>query len=203
MKLLFSSLLALLAAPTAQAADTARVAIQTPLGGIVVEVDLKRAPVSAGEFLRYVDAGLYDGGAFYRVVREDNDRTVPRIEVIQGGLTALERALPPIAHESTAQTGIHHVNGTISLARREVGTASGAKFFICIGDQPALDFGGKRNPDGQGFAAFGRVIKGMDVVRKIQRQPVDASGGAGPTQGQLLLVPVGIKKVTRLPDASG
>jgi peptidyl-prolyl cis-trans isomerase A (cyclophilin A) len=202
MKLLLSSLFTLLAAPSVQAPDTARVEIETSLGAIVIEVDLKHAPISAGEFLRYVDAGLYDGGAFYRVVRADNDKTEPRIEVIQGGLAALERALPAIAHESTVQTGIHHVDGTISLARREIGTTRGAKFFICIGDQPALDFGGKRNPDGQGFAAFGHVVKGMDVVRRIHRQRVDPDGGTGPTRGQLLQAPVAIQTVTRLGHAT-
>jgi peptidyl-prolyl cis-trans isomerase A (cyclophilin A) len=165
---------------------------------MVVEVDLKHAPISAGEFLRYVDAGLYNGGAFYRVVRTDDDQSSSRIDVVQGGLTALEHALPPVRHESTVQTGIRHRDGTISLARRELGTASGAKFFICIGDQPALDFGGKRNADGQGFAAFGRVVKGMEVVRKIYKQKVDPNSGIGPTKGQLLTDPVIIRSASRL-----
>jgi peptidyl-prolyl cis-trans isomerase A (cyclophilin A) len=200
MKILaFSALfLALLWVSTTHAADTARVKLDTALGPIIVEVDLKHAPVSAAEFLRYVDAGLYNGGAFYRVVRADSDFSAVRIDVVQGGLTALERALPPVPHESTVQTGIHHTDGTISLARRELGTASGAKFFICIGKQPALDFGGNRNADGQGFAAFGHVLKGMNVVRKIYRQKVDPGSGAGPTQGQLLAAPVPIKSASRL-----
>ncbi len=97
-----------------------------------------------------------------------------RIEVIQGGLgfQESEDRLPPISHETTAETGILHTDGTISMARNAPGSAS-SEFFICIGDQPELDFGGRRNPDGQGFAAFGRVIDGMDVVRAIQGQPAD------------------------------
>jgi peptidyl-prolyl cis-trans isomerase A (cyclophilin A) len=190
--------LALLCISTAHAADTARVKLDTALGPIVIEVDLQHAPISAGEFLRYVDAGLYDGAAFYRVVRANNDQGAVRIDVVQGGLTSLERAHPPIRHESTAQTGIRHIDGTISLARRELGTASGAKFFICIGKQPALDYGGGRNADGQGFAAFGHVLKGMSVVRKIHRQNVDPKSGAGPTQGQLLAEPVAIQRASRM-----
>lgn len=171
-------------------AAAARVKLDTSMGAIVVEVDLQHAPISAGEFLRYVDLGLYNGGAFYRAVRNDNDPGAVPIDVIQGGLTDLQRALPPVQHETTAQSGIHHTDGTISLARREVGTGGGAKFFICIGAQPALDFGGNRDADGQGFAAFGHVIQGMDVVRKIH---------AGATKGQLLENPVAIKSATRVP----
>lgn len=192
------ALLTMLCAFSAHAADKARVKLDTSLGPIVIEVDVKHAPLSAGEFLRYVGLRLYDGGAFYRVVRANDDQAPARIDVVQGGLTALDRALPPIAHESTAQTGIHHTDGVISLARREIGTTSGAKFFICLGKQPALDFGGNRNSDGQGFAAFGRVIKGMNIVRKIYRLPVDANSGTGPTKGQMLANPVVIRSASRL-----
>jgi peptidyl-prolyl cis-trans isomerase A (cyclophilin A) len=190
--------LTLLSATHAHADSLPQVKLDTSLGEIVIEVDPKHAPISAGEFLRYVDAGLYDGGAFYRVVRSDNDPSATRIDVIQGGLTALDRALPPVRHETTERTGIHHTNGVISLARRELGTGTGAKFFICIGNQPALDFGGRRNPDGQGFAAFGRVVKGMDIVRKIHALPVDPQSGTGPTQGQMLAIPVVIRAAARV-----
>jgi peptidyl-prolyl cis-trans isomerase A (cyclophilin A) len=97
-----------------------------------------------------------------------------KIEVIQGGLGNDERGLglPPIVHETTAQTGLRHLDGSISMARVEPGTAS-SEFFICVGDQPELDFGGTRNPDGQGFAVFGRVAVGMEVVRAIQEQPAE------------------------------
>lgn len=182
----------------AQAASIERVEIDTSLGPIVVEVDLKHAPVSAREFLRYVDAGLYDGGEFYRVVRADNDHSPVPIDVIQGGLTDAKRALPPVRHESTAQTGLRHTDGTLSLARRELGTARGAKFFICVGPQRELDFGGTRNPDGQGFAAFGHVVSGMNVVRKIHALPADPDSGEGATKGQLLRHPVLIEKAKRL-----
>lgn len=183
----------------AQAASTARVEIDTSLGPIVVEVDLKHAPISGGDFLRYVDAGLYDGGEFYRVVRADNDHSAAPINVIQGGLTDAKRALPPVRHESTAQTGIHHIEGTISLARRELGSARAAKFFICVGPQPELDFGGTRNPDGQGFAAFGHVVSGMNIVREIHALPADPDSGEGAAKGQMLRHPVVIAKASRLP----
>lgn len=194
----FSPLLGVLLGAHANAASSARVEIDTSLGPIVVEVDLKNAPISAGEFLRYVDAGLYDGGEFYRVVRADNDHSPVPIDVIQGGLTDAKRALPPVQHESTAQTGIRHTDGTISLARRELGSARGAKFFICVGPQPQLDFGGARNPDGQGFAAFGHVVRGMNIVRKIHALPADPDSGEGAVKGQMLRQPVVIQKASRL-----
>jgi len=152
-----------------------RVVFQTGLGDITMEVYKKQAPVTAANFLRYVDKHRFKGASFYRTVRPDNQpNNAIKIEVIQGGLKDDEghRGLPPIEHETTARTGVLHRDGTVSMARAEPGTAS-SEFFICIGDQPELDFGGKRNPDGQGFAAFGRVISGMEVVRRIQAQPAD------------------------------
>ncbi len=150
------------------------VLMQTKFGNIIFEIYLEKAPVTAGNFLRYVDEDRWDGATFYRVVTPDNqpDNDI-RIEVIQGGLGSNGKMrLDPIVHETTEITGIMHQNGTISMARSKPGTAS-SEFFICIEDQPELDFGGKRNPDGQGFAAFGKVIKGMEVVRKIQQQSQD------------------------------
>lgn len=145
------------------------VVISTGQGDIHVTLDLKNAPVTSANFLRYVDAHLFDSSCFYRVVRPDNQpNDSVRIAVIQGGRYEKEETggFPPIAHETTDQTGIRHLDGVISMARWTPGTAT-SEFFICVGDQPDLDFGGKRNPDGQGFAAFGRVTRGMDVVRKI------------------------------------
>lgn len=145
------------------------VVISTGQGDIHVTLDLKNAPVTSANFLRYVDAHLFDSSCFYRVVRPDNQpKDSVRIAVIQGGRYEKEETggFPPIAHETTDQTGIRHLDGVISMARWTPGTAT-SEFFICVGDQPDLDFGGKRNPDGQGFAAFGRVTRGMDVVRKI------------------------------------
>ncbi len=147
------------------------VKIETIFGEIVIEVDTVRAPVTGINFLHHVAEKTFEKASFYRVVRPDNQPSNKiKIEVIQGGLFSDEEILkhPAIAHESTLTTGLKHLNGTVSMARNEPGTAS-TEFFICIGNQPELDFGGKRNPDGQGFAAFGQVIYGLDVVRKIQQ----------------------------------
>jgi peptidyl-prolyl cis-trans isomerase A (cyclophilin A) len=149
--------------------------IKTELGDITVELFVKEAPVTSSNFLKYVEENRYEGAVFYRTVRMDNqpDDSI-KIEVIQGGLYHDDHPamLAAVEHETTAKTGILHKDGVISMARWEPGTAT-SEFFICIGDQPALDFGGRRNPDGQGFAAFGRVIEGMDVVREIHRQPAE------------------------------
>jgi peptidyl-prolyl cis-trans isomerase A (cyclophilin A) len=148
-----------------------RIAFDTRFGRFVVQLFAK-APVSTANLLARVDEGLFAGASVYRIVSDANQPdTVPaRIEVIQFGVPPSDSGaadpLPPIAHETTALTGLRHRDGTLSMARRAPGTA-GAGFFICIGDQPELDFGGRRNPDGQGFAAFGQVVDGMDVVRAI------------------------------------
>jgi len=146
-----------------------KVIIETNLGNIVCELYDDEAPITVANFLRYVDDSRYNGSVFYRVVTLDNqpDQNI-KIEVIQGGLFADNHSLMhmPIKHESTQQTGLLHADGTISMARMEPGSAC-SEFFICIGEQPELDFGGQRNSDGQGFAAFGKVTKGMEVVRKI------------------------------------
>jgi peptidyl-prolyl cis-trans isomerase A (cyclophilin A) len=150
-----------------------KVLMITELGEITIELYPEKAPVTVQNFLRYVKENRFKDATFYRVVTPENQPGKEwKIEVIQGGLFEDEHPdmLPPIIHETTEQTGILHKDGTISMARNEPGTAT-SEFFICIGDQPSLDFGGKRNPDGQGFAAFGKVIKGMDVVREIQKLP--------------------------------
>ena len=147
--------------------------METELGSIQMELYPDRAPITVSNFLRYVDENRYEDFHFYRVVHMENqpDNDV-KIEVIQGGLGFDKHPmeLPTIIHETTDKTGIRHLNGILSMARLEPGTAS-SEIFICINDQPELDFGGKRNPDSQGFAAFGKVISGMDVVRKIQLLP--------------------------------
>jgi peptidyl-prolyl cis-trans isomerase A (cyclophilin A) len=177
-----------LAAP-ARAQELPRVVIKTELGDIEAEVDTIHAPVTAANFLRYVDLGFYRFGRFHRTVRADNQPTDKvKIEVVQAGLDSLRvKDFPPIKLERTKLTGLRHKDGTLSMARDGPDTAT-SDFFICIGDQPSLDFGGKRNPDGQGFAAFGRVVLGMDVVRKIQ---------SAPSQGQKLLPPVAILSIAR------
>ena len=146
-----------------------KIIIRTELGEIQVRIDLVRAPVTSANFLRYIDAGLFDSTCFYRVVRPDNQpKDSVFIGVIQGGRYEDEETggFPPIPHETTEATGIRHRDGVISMARWTPGTAT-SEYFICVGDQPDLDYGGRRNPDGQGFAAFGKVTKGMEVVRKI------------------------------------
>jgi peptidyl-prolyl cis-trans isomerase A (cyclophilin A) len=148
------------------------VLIKTRFGNIEVELYKNKVPISVNNFLQYVDKGLYKNSSFYRTVRMDNQpNNKIKIEVVQGGLgDDAAKMLPPIKHESTKETGILHKNGVISYARDAPGSET-SEFFICIGDQPELDYGGKRNPDGQGFAAFGKVIKGMNIVKEIQLQP--------------------------------
>ncbi|WP_016743788.1 peptidylprolyl isomerase [Rhizorhabdus wittichii] len=148
--------------------DIRHVEIVTTLGSILVGIDVSAAPITATNFLAYVEAGLLDQTEFYRIVAPCNQvgRAVP-IDVVQGGFREdIKAPLPPIEHEPTCRTGLRHRDGTISMARFAPGTAAGA-FFICVGDQPVLDHGGARNPDGEGFAAFGDVLHGMDVVRAI------------------------------------
>lgn len=167
-----------------------QVIIESEAGEIHVTLEDDKAPVTVANFLGYVDAGMYDGGRFHRVVRKDNQPNDEiRIEVIQGGVN-LERMTEngaPIPLERTSVTGLRHLDGTISMARFRPDSAV-SDFFICIGDQPDLDFGGMRNPDGQGFAAFGQVTQGMDVVRAIQ---------AGVTDGQTLIFPARIVAIRR------
>jgi len=151
--------------------DNPTVVLKTEYGDIVCEIYKDRAPITANNFLRYIDERRFDGATFYRTVTLENQpQNKVKIEVVQGGLfdDVHPNHLKPIVHETTESTGIFHKDGVISMARNEPGTAM-ADFFICVGDQPELDFGGKRNPDGQGFAAFGRVISGMDVVQRIHQ----------------------------------
>jgi peptidyl-prolyl cis-trans isomerase A (cyclophilin A) len=152
------------------------VLIRTQYGDIKAALYVDKAPVTAGNFLQYVEENRYKDATFYRVVRADNQPTNKvKIAVVQGGFFGDSNnpaKLPPIRHETTQETGILHKNGTLSMARWQPGTAD-SDFSICVGDQPELNFGGKRNPDGQGFAAFGQVIEGMDVVRKIHQLPAD------------------------------
>jgi peptidyl-prolyl cis-trans isomerase A (cyclophilin A) len=174
-----------------------RVEMATAEGDVVIELYLDKAPVTAGNFLQLIDDGDLDGGSFYRVVNAGNDRGSPKIDVIQGGLGNDADGFDTIAHESTADTGILHTDGVISMARGAVGTAS-TEFFICIGDQPGLDHGEARNADGQGFAAFGKVVSGMDVVRRINGLPADAESYSEYTKGQILNEPVSIDRVRRV-----
>jgi peptidyl-prolyl cis-trans isomerase A (cyclophilin A) len=182
----------LLAAPSASPVP---VVLRTPLGEIELLVDAGHAPVTAANFLRYVDAGHYDGGRFHRTVRLDNQpQNRVKIEVVQAGVGPEREGdgFPAIPLERTTATGLRHRDGTVSMARDGPDTAI-SDFFICLGDQPSLDHGGARNPDGQGFAAFGRVVRGMEVVRRIQAAPAD---------GQSLTPPVPILSARRAPVAA-
>lgn len=185
---------------------TLNVRMTTAVGVIEYELFPDRAPITVANFLNYVDAGAYNGGQFYRAVRMDNQLNSPvKIEVIQGGLGIAsyeedrQPEFPPIAHETTDMTGLLHTDGVLSMARLEPGSAT-SEFFICIGDQPSLDFGGARNPDGQGFATFGRVTSGMDVVRAIQQggSNADVPEARSAVSGQVLDEPVIIRLVERI-----
>jgi peptidyl-prolyl cis-trans isomerase A (cyclophilin A) len=176
-----------------------RVRVQTELGDIVLELDAKRAPNTTANFLKYVDAGHYDGGTFHRTVRMNNQPESPvKIEVIQAGVAAdkAKQGFPALPLERTSVTGILHKDGVVSMARGTPDSATSG-WFITINDQPSLDFGGARNPDGQGFAAFGRVVSGLDVVRKIQASPSSTNLSTN-AEAQRLTPPIKIVRVSRL-----
>lgn len=174
-----------------QQCDSQIISIQTRLGEIEAVLYLKQAPRTCANFLQYIDLVGEQGGEFYRTVTPDNQPASNiKIEVIQGGfnLTGIDTgSIRPVLLERTGITGLSHKNGTLSMARSDPDSGS-TEFFICIGDQPELDFGGKRNPDGQGFAAFGMVIRGMDVVKKIQ---------VSPSEDQALTPPVSIMRIVK------
>ena len=164
--------------------------IKTTLGNIRIELYPQKAPVTVANFLKYVDAHLYDSSSFFRAVTLNNQpNNAIKIEVIQGGNTDSTKIFAPIPMETTQQTGLLHKDGTVSMARGKPASAT-SSFFICINDQPSLDYGGKRNPDGQGFAAFGKVTHGMELVKKIQQ--------LYPEQGQYFKPPVTIISITRI-----
>ena len=190
MKKILIILIAFVFAGAACAQKSTRCLIQTSLGNITVELYPEKAPVTVANFLKYVDGHLYDSSTFFRAVRLDNQpNNLVKIEVIQGGNVDSLKQFPPIPMETTELTKLSHLDGTVSMARSTPASAT-CSFFICINDQPSLDFGGKRNPDGQGFAAFGKVTSGMDVVRKIQQ--------LYPEQTQYFKPPVTIISISRI-----
>ncbi|MBL0881943.1 MAG: peptidylprolyl isomerase [Chitinophagaceae bacterium] len=151
-----------------------RVVIETKYGEIELELYADRAPATTAAFLSYVDSGFYENTSFYRVLNVNNQPSnAPKTEILQGGLWRTKnekaRSITGIPHESTGKTGVKHKDGVISVARLAPGTA-GSEFFICIDDQPGLDEGGENVEDKLGYAAFGKVIKGMNIVRKIYMQ---------------------------------
>lgn len=180
--------------PVFAAAAKPRVAIQTDHGTIVVELEDRKAPITSANFLRYVDAHKYDGGTFYRASKT---KGVKGAGSIQGGPPDRVRRFAPIAHESTRLTGIKHLAGTISMARNAPGTAT-CDFFICASPQPYLDakLGGKG--DNEGFAAFGGVVQGLDVVRKILALKADGPALYEAMKGQMLNPPVKILSMKRV-----
>jgi peptidyl-prolyl cis-trans isomerase A (cyclophilin A) len=175
------------------------VLIATEKGNIIAEIDTVRAPITGNNFLKYVDGKFFFGGQFGRTVTPDNQPTdTVRIEVIQASVASGRGrgGYPPIELERTNVTGITHVDGTLSMARSAPNSAT-SSFFIVIGSQPALDFGGHRNLDGQGFGAFGHVVSGMDVVKKIQMSPRNQAGRT--TQElQSLTPPIRIDSIVRV-----
>ena len=203
MKICLAVMLTAVVAATAVVSTqskTVRVRVQTELGDILIEVDPVRAPGTTANFLKYVDGGHYDGGVFHRTVKMDNQPESPvKIEVIQAGVNPdrAKEGFPAIPLERTSVTGLLHKDGVVSMARGGPDSATSG-WFICINDQPSLDFGGNRNPDGQGFAAFGRVVTGMDVVRKIQNAPSSPTRTTN-AEAQRLTPPIKILKVARVP----
>lgn len=182
-------LLFLFSIGTLRAQNNITCLIHTELGNITIELYPSKAPVTVANFLKYVDAHLYNGSSFFRAVTLQNQpKDSIKIEVIQGGDVDSAKEFAPIILETTKQTGLLHQDGTISMARGKPASAT-SSFFICINNQPSLNYGGNRNPDGQGFAAFGKVIKGMAVVKKIQQ--------LHPEQGQYFTPPVKIISIIR------
>jgi len=189
----------MLAAPAARQANSTAgevpVRVETPFGNIDLAIDVARAPITAANFLKYVDGGFYDGGRIHRATRADNYKpnlpNRPLLEIIQADINPARggERFPPIPLERTTVTGLSHVVGTVSMPRGDAADSARSGFVIHLNDQPSLNHGGMRFDDGQGTAAFGRVVAGLDVVRTIQRQPV---------QGQSLTPPIEIKKAFRL-----
>jgi peptidyl-prolyl cis-trans isomerase A (cyclophilin A) len=177
-------------------ADTppVRVALTTGLGVITLDLAADKAPITVANFLRYVDAKRFDGAAFYRAVHAGSGTTNG---LVQGGLrNDPVKVFPPIAHESTTATGLHHIGGAISMARYDPGSAQ-AEFFICVGDQLYLDADPSQPGDNLGFAAFGRVSSGMDVARAILAAPTSPTEGEGVMKGQMLSPVVAIVSARR------
>lgn len=183
------------AAPVAPAPKpaTVKVGIQTSAGRIVVEVEKERAPITAANFLRYVDQKRLDGQSFYRATK-----VAPGFGLIQGGVRNPALLYPPITHEPTSKTGLSHIDGAISMARGAPGSAR-SDFFITVGSIPSMDADPTQPGDNLGFAVFGHVVEGMDVVRAILDMPTSPTAGIGPMKGQMLAPTVKIISARRLP----
>jgi len=186
-------LAALVAAPAIAQPAPVRVALETAEGRILVELDVAHAPVTAANFLRYADAGRLDGIDFYRAMK-----TGPQSGLVQAGVRDSSRLFPPIAHEPTSETGLSHVDGALSMARFAPGSAT-ADFSIMVGPQLYLDAGPGSGGDGLGYAVFGRVVEGMDVVRRILAAPTSPTEGEGVMRGQMLSPRIRISTARRVP----
>ena len=181
-------------APAPPLADKVRVRLVTGAGPIMVELDGRHAPVTTANFLAYVDQHRFDGITFYRAART---RGAEGRGFIQGGIRRdYRRMLAPIAHETTSQTGLHHGDGTISMARADTGVGAMGEFFITVGAMPSMDAHG----GDEGFAAFGRVVEGMDVVRQILTSPTVPNAGRGAMRGQMIAEPVRIVSARRVDE---
>jgi peptidyl-prolyl cis-trans isomerase A (cyclophilin A) len=192
LRLLMLVLTALVAVPVIAQPAPVRVALETAAGRIVVELDVARAPVTAGNFLRYVDTGRLDGIDFYRAMR-----TGAEAGLVQAGVRDPSKLFPPIVHEPTSQTGLSHVEGALSMARFAPGSAT-ADFSIMVGPQLYLDAGPGSGGDGLGYAVFGRVVEGMDVVRRILAAPTSPTEGEGAMRGQMLSPRIRISTARRV-----
>lgn len=186
------------ASPAPAAKPPVYVALETPQGRIVIELAVAQAPVTTANFLRYVDRKLYDKATFFRASRAPG---ATDYGLIQGGLQNVG-ALPPVAHEPTTQTGLKHTDGVVSIARTAPGTAT-SDFFICVGDAPYLDANPAAPGDNLGFAAFGRVVQGMDVVKKILALPTPGKAINPVMKGQILDPPVPITSARRVTAPTG
>jgi peptidyl-prolyl cis-trans isomerase A (cyclophilin A) len=191
---MFRSLLfaALLVSCSQKGSNDPHLLIETSQGDIEIEVYPQKAPKTVAAFLSYVDSGYYNNASFYRVLKTDQFSSPSNTGIIQGGIwqtkPQMKTNLPGIEHESTKTSGLTHVSGTVSLARLDPGTAN-TEFFICIGDQSPLDHGRRGTKDGEGFAAFGIVVRGMSIVRKIQDQK---------SKGDRFDIPITISRISRL-----
>lgn len=180
------------AGPPPVPAGAVRIRIATGAGPILVDLYADKAPITCRNFLKYVDGKLYDNAYIYRAVKVAGE---PLFGLVQGGLHPTAPRLKPIAHESTALTGLSNTDGAISMAREAPGTAT-SDFFFCVGDASGLDFDPKTKDPG--FAAFGKVVQGMDIVKKILLSPTAGAARTPSMKGQILTVPVAINTMRRL-----
>jgi peptidyl-prolyl cis-trans isomerase A (cyclophilin A) len=201
IRALFLLVSLLLAAPAAAQGSApkppVRVLLHTSAGDIMLELETKKAPITAANFLRYVDTKRLDGAEIYRSMK-----TGPAAGLIQGGVRDGRKLLPPIAHEPTSRTGLSHVDGALSVPRLGLGTARG-DFTIMVGDQLYLDAGPGSAGDGQGYAVFGRVVDGMDVARRVLVAPTSATEGEGVMRGQMLSPRIRILTARRISAQAG